>query len=657
MARHIHIFLPARVRDTAPAPAKHPPAAVSELVERLMQAIADRSGKKTTDAGFDESKVKRDAGGQFSAHGGSGQAAAKHHEEMAAKHHEAAKQDFAPRKDHERAAQLHQNAGKEAIMHLTHGTPYEHYSNAASIAAGKSAAMGLGGSAASPKGEINQVTGKPTSATAKGAKAGTHELLSSGHPFSMDELVKATGSSKASVMTALSDLKNPKYAGSKGALNIVKRADGSYHVQKSDAPAPAAKTQSKNPGGFNTSQPDPKAAKPVAHASATGQSFLPKVKTSQVNTNTKAGSNLLGSFLKNENSKAASAQTSKPGNITKTATGFTATSPDGKERTFRPHEGDEARLHSIGKLPTFPPMSAHGEAKGVLHLKAPVDSPAARSAYSTVNIDKLKQALGAKGVRLDHIGRQPLVQQRNMLEELAVYHSLPVPRSDDKPTFNVPAPPKGSLEERIQKNQSLGMGPETAKRMAITSEKRDSKGALRGGAQAAMGNHSQELLRNAMPPPQRQSTGFVNPGAAALMTPNQKALAGISKEQQRKDAAANPPPKSDRPAGVHPAAAPKPSEPAPHAALHKVLTEATSAYGGESYDPKKVEAAAKYMQGKTGVDILKLADSTGLSVGQAKHLNEARKEHFRNQGASGNQTRAERIDNSLKQKWIGPVRR
>lgn len=103
---------------------------------------------------------------------------------------------------------------------------------------------------------------KPTSSKASGAKAATHELLSSGHPFSVDELMAATGaSSKSTLMTALSDLKSAKYAGKLGALNIVKRPDGTYHVQKdsgaadpkaAEAAMPTSSSQPKDataPGG------------------------------------------------------------------------------------------------------------------------------------------------------------------------------------------------------------------------------------------------------------------------------------------------------------------------------------------------------------------------------------------------------------------------
>lgn len=82
---------------------------------------------------------------------------------------------------------------------------------------------------------------KPTSTTAKGARAATHELLSSGHPFSVDELCKATGAPKSTITTVLSAFKNPKYAGKLGTLEIVKRPDGMYHVQKKEGSATTAK--------------------------------------------------------------------------------------------------------------------------------------------------------------------------------------------------------------------------------------------------------------------------------------------------------------------------------------------------------------------------------------------------------------------------------
>lgn len=91
---------------------------------------------------------------------------------------------------------------------------------------------------------------KPTAAAAKGSKSGVHELLSTGHPFTIEELMAATGTtSRATIATALSDLKNPKYAGGLGALSIVKRSDGMFHVAKEEpaAPRPTAPTTKSAP--------------------------------------------------------------------------------------------------------------------------------------------------------------------------------------------------------------------------------------------------------------------------------------------------------------------------------------------------------------------------------------------------------------------------
>ena len=83
----------------------------------------------------------------------------------------------------------------------------------------------------SPHPDARGVGEKPTSSTVKQSKAAVHQLLSTGHPFSVEELMKATGvASRTTLMTALSDLKNPKYAGALGALQIAKRTDGMYHV-------------------------------------------------------------------------------------------------------------------------------------------------------------------------------------------------------------------------------------------------------------------------------------------------------------------------------------------------------------------------------------------------------------------------------------------
>lgn len=82
----------------------------------------------------------------------------------------------------------------------------------------------------------NQWTGgigggpKPTKAVSKGVQSGVHELLTSGHHFTMAELIAATGASGEKQMKqVIAMLQNPKWAGSKGVLTI-KKVDGGFVV-------------------------------------------------------------------------------------------------------------------------------------------------------------------------------------------------------------------------------------------------------------------------------------------------------------------------------------------------------------------------------------------------------------------------------------------
>ena len=78
---------------------------------------------------------------------------------------------------------------------------------------------------------------KPTETKEKkSVKAALHELLTSGHPFSLDELMAATGSkSKSNLTTAITHLKgaNPHAL---GVLNVLKNAKGEYHLDKNQPP-------------------------------------------------------------------------------------------------------------------------------------------------------------------------------------------------------------------------------------------------------------------------------------------------------------------------------------------------------------------------------------------------------------------------------------
>lgn len=81
---------------------------------------------------------------------------------------------------------------------------------------------------------------KPTTAKAKSAKAAIHELLSSGHGFTKEELMSAAGIKTEKLFSDyIAMLKNPKYAGPAGALTITRSADGKFSVGPNAGTVPA----------------------------------------------------------------------------------------------------------------------------------------------------------------------------------------------------------------------------------------------------------------------------------------------------------------------------------------------------------------------------------------------------------------------------------
>lgn len=124
---------------------------------------------------------------------------------------------------------------------------------------------------------------KPTEAkNKKSVKAALHELLVSGHPFSLDELMAATGSkSKSNLTTAITHLKgaNPHEL---GVLNILKNAKGEYHLDKNQPPgldpyvpkpkAKAAETpgSSQDPTALGAAKAEAATAPPPAPAASAG---------------------------------------------------------------------------------------------------------------------------------------------------------------------------------------------------------------------------------------------------------------------------------------------------------------------------------------------------------------------------------------------------
>lgn len=115
---------------------------------------------------------------------------------------------------------------------------------------------------------------KPTEAKTKSSvKAALHELLTSGHPFSLDELMAATGSkSKSNLTTAITHLKgaNPHEL---GVLNILKNDKGEYHLDPNKPPSlepyipkPKPKAPDPAPEAAQASAEPPALANPPAPA-------------------------------------------------------------------------------------------------------------------------------------------------------------------------------------------------------------------------------------------------------------------------------------------------------------------------------------------------------------------------------------------------------
>lgn len=639
MAKHIHIYFPPkRTRDQAPGSV--PPSKFMPLVQALHQIIAERQAAQ--DADFDESKVKRDEGGKFSAQQHSAKAA--EHEAAAAK----SEKGTPAHQAHTEAAQAHMLAAQ----HITTGTGWASHhsekamqaSQKASAAAGPANLEQLKATASNPKASVEERAAavqhldkmekaanavaasphaipkpagkkdlagksvfappstlqralnkanagkplnpaeqalvdangkalaerqrargasklgpdgkpmgthpdlqkasnaaaaskspdtsayhpesdvpppqasaaplgpKPTTPTSKGIKNQTHELLSSGHPFSLEELMKATGVQKPDMMRAyLADLKNPKYAAKAGALTIVKRLDGQYHVEKQpDTPVKpksvwelAEEAQAKNPPPGLRAQ---KVKKGLAvGALRPGDHQLFKAPLSGPSSERDPGEKFAGAMAANKGGSGDTTKHSKP--------------------------------------------------------------------YSEYANDMTAQATRT-GTELDHLVAADAHEQAGNKADKA---------GDD-----------------------------------VTAAKHFK----------AQGFHEREATKQ-RPTPQPFGSGSSQHRTESEQRPGFNPLA--DEEAAKTKAAENTP---------------------DHTALHEVLKGAAGNWPGSAMNPAHVEAAAKYMAGKRGVDLLKLSDAAGLSIGAAQHLNKARLEHFKTQGGGAKLDRAEMANNYFKQKFI-----
>ena len=123
---------------------------------------------------------------------------------------------------------------------------------------------------------------KPTSTKAKAAKAAMHELFSSGHPFTKQELMTIAGVKTEKLFSDyMAMLKNPKYAGSAGALQIKKLADGSYQIVTPDGkpappPPPAASPKEEAKPKVEAPAEVPKPVAPAAKKLVSTKGMTPK---------------------------------------------------------------------------------------------------------------------------------------------------------------------------------------------------------------------------------------------------------------------------------------------------------------------------------------------------------------------------------------------
>lgn len=97
----------------------------------------------------------------------------------------------------------------------------------------------FGKGAVPPPVDADMENSKPTTTTAKGGMDKIRELFASGHAFSKEEFLAATGLKEKRLSDYLAMLKNEKWAGPKGALKIERDAQGRYFVARADGtPAP-----------------------------------------------------------------------------------------------------------------------------------------------------------------------------------------------------------------------------------------------------------------------------------------------------------------------------------------------------------------------------------------------------------------------------------
>lgn len=87
-----------------------------------------------------------------------------------------------------------------------------------------------------------------------------------------------------------------------------------------------------------------------------------------------------------------------------------------------------------------------------------------------------------------------------------------------------------------------------------------------------------------------------------------------------------------------------------HHQMEKAIHADLAKREGHGLSKEKVEAIAADFVGKKSVDIMKLADKHGISIGMAKALNQVRKDHVaQSSGSTGGLTQAQRVGRYLRE--------
>jgi hypothetical protein len=636
-----------------------------KLVNVLMQAIADRQGMTQTadamflftdlaaavktltrDATYVEQDHPRDEGGRWSA--GAHQAAAEAHEGMGTPdHQEAAEAHHAAAKHMTSQTGLgaHMSQAAQAASKKLGGVPSAQnnsmgaaYGKLKAIAADPSApvlkrseaikqlgaiekaagevaesphavvppkpvAAGPAGAPGAPAGG-NAVGAKPTQSTAKGAKPAVHQLLSSGHPFSVDELMKATGvTNKVTIMTALSDLKNPKYAGQLGALTIEKGADGMYKVTK----APA--------GGFKAvgAANAPAGAAGANQATAVGDPTGPMVGEADPNK-VVHGSHPLSDFMPGQMLTAKGVK----GNQYKVlghndAGGVVVEGPGGVKHNMEPSALKAAMQPPAAKadLPAQPPESAHtikeapsaglkdGPGTPDPSIKTATTSTEARSMRAkAVVASKAKAKQDARSAANIADPRYGATPEMKAAHERAKVHAAEHDEQVRAATGAAKPGPAGGSALPLRATPKGDVNPVQNVQARI-----DSKAAGKGRIDRALGNHSSTFVAQALGQP-KPGPGQTPAEKAVGKTKVDAALGNHSQGLVKKALGAKPGP-DGKPMGTHPAlaAAQKAVAANPRTMNVDPISHRTSMAGGVPHSntskmtPERAAANAKHMAG------------------------------------------------------------